>query len=250
MVDDPANPGQKTEVLVPVVYLAEKDKKAIGDGAVIAGTDIAIDAGDIMNSGTIAATNVLQLTSQGIIANAGTLHGGATLIAEAALDIANRSGLISGGDIGLFAGRDIENSGGVIAADNNLLLDAGRDVTMLAGNISAGGDAQIDAGRNIEIGAVETRTVTTSSYRTGKKRYGNSTSETVTQTGSVIDVLGNLALNAGQNISIAGSDVSSGGDMSVIAGNDINIMSAEESSSYASFDRNQKVDDHDGKTSR
>lgn len=228
------------EVLVPVVYLAEADQRALQGGAVIAGNNVLIDAGNIANSGTIDADNVLRLSASGDIQNTGRLHGGTALIADAARDILNRGGTITGGDVGLFAGRDINNSYGVLAADGDLVASAGRDFVMNAGTASAAGSALIDAGRNIDIGIVETRTATASSFRTGKKRYGNSSSTTVTQQGSTLTAGGNLTLNAGNDISVAGSNLSAGGDAALLAGGDISITSVEESTESSSFERRKK----------
>ena len=149
-------------VLVPVVYLSAADKKAIRNGALIAGTDVVANiSGNLNNSGTIEGSNLVRLRAGGDVVNSGGgLITGGTVLATAARDIINRPGsTISGTNVGLTAGRDIILSaeltqtsetnntklnasgsrfsnatttsssaqGGTVSATNTLVLDAGRE---------------------------------------------------------------------------------------------------------------------------
>ncbi|MFY0449429.1 filamentous hemagglutinin N-terminal domain-containing protein, partial [Xanthomonas codiaei] len=92
--------GQK--VLVPVVYLASNSLQLRGNGALIAGGNVELNATNTMsNQGVIAGADVS--VTAGNLLNQGRISGTGTVALEARNDLLNQ-GQIQGRDVGLAAG--------------------------------------------------------------------------------------------------------------------------------------------------
>ncbi|MGC0862089.1 hypothetical protein WKG86_24345, partial [Pantoea agglomerans] len=122
--------GTQQTVLVPQVYAKVKQGDLTGDGALIGGGSVALNArNDITNSGTIKGRDVTQLTAQSL----------------------TNSGYISGNTVSLTARQDITNLGGVIGGDKQVSLLAGRDITSQSTLRGDGTDRWIDRPAGIYV---------------------------------------------------------------------------------------------------
>ncbi|GAA4222144.1 hypothetical protein GCM10022253_29940 [Sphingomonas endophytica] len=195
------------DVLVPVVYLAAGDPKAINGGALVGGNNVAITASDgITNSGTIQAKNIAALAAKGgdlVNAGGGTISGG-TVLASAGRDLVNASGAtIRGGEVIARAARDVRLAGGsTIHADAGLGLDAGRDVTTTT--------------------VSTTSASATSSYRDGR-HWSNSYKVTEQVTGASITSGGEMTIHAGRNLNLNAATLTAGGAAQLAAVGDVTL---------------------------
>nr|WP_245201745.1 hemagglutinin repeat-containing protein [Sphingomonas trueperi] len=258
------------DVLVPVVYLAANDAKAISGGALIAGSNVSITAsGGITNSGTLQAKDIVALAAKGgdIVNASGATIAGGSVIADAARDILLAGGSTIRADAGvtLQAGRDLvtttvsstshsatasyqdsrhwsnsattteQITGATIAAGGNLLLQAGGDMTLTTATLSAGGTAALGAGGNLSLGGTSATTTTTQSERTGKYTNASSTTTSTAFVGTSVTAAGPLTLAAGAALTITGSTVKTTdkatGDITLYGGQGVAVVSAEETAS-------------------
>ncbi len=168
-------------VLVPVLYLAQADNRLAPNGALIAGQDISLMAGEnLENAGTLRATHNLSAKAGNDLTNSGLIEAGNRLDLLAGNNIVNKAGgIIAGRDVTLTAvGGDVINERSVtttgyssgtsirrdyldsaarIEAANDLSLNAGRDVSNKGSVLTSGRDTTITAGRDVHIDAVEQR---------------------------------------------------------------------------------------------
>ncbi|WP_192492132.1 hemagglutinin repeat-containing protein [Achromobacter sp. ACM03] len=237
--------GTTETVLVPQVYLLVREGDLKGDGTLMAGRNVKLEAeGDIVNSGTIGAREATVMTAGNIVNQGGGLIQGATVDLAAREDLTNLVSLIKGDNVALKAGRDIaltstsasENFGstwgthvsGVARVDaDNLNMQAGRDITLTAAQVSVKDDARLQAGRDI---ALETLTESHGETLVLNKnnRHDLSTSSEV---GSTIAAGGNLTLVAGQDVNARAAEVTAGKQLAVGAGRDINLVAGVETGS-------------------
>ncbi|WLW64073.1 hemagglutinin repeat-containing protein [Achromobacter aegrifaciens] len=237
--------GTTETVLVPQVYLLVREGDLKGDGTLMAGRNVKLEAeGDIVNSGTIGAREATVMTAGNIVNQGGGLIQGSTVDLAAREDLTNLVSLIKGDNVALKAGNDIaltstaasENFGstwgthvsGVARVDaGNLNMQAGRDITLTAAQVSVKDDARLQAGRDI---ALETLTESHGESLVLKKnnRHDLSTSSEV---GSTIAAGGNLTLVAGQDVNARAAEVTAGKQLAVGAGRDINLVAGVETGS-------------------
>ncbi|MCC4604438.1 hemagglutinin repeat-containing protein [Xanthomonas campestris] len=242
--------GQK--VLVPVVYLASNSLQLRGNGALIAGGNVELNATNAMsNQGVIAGADVS--VTAGNLLNQGRISGTGTVALEARNDLLNQ-GQIQGRDVGLAAGNNLVseaakavNGVGIlsgISASNTLQLMAGNDMTLTGTRVQAGGSAALSAGNNLSL--------TPSALRddNGLLRGGDAVSlvtgkDLIVSAGNdlqlhgvSINAGGSAALQAGNNLSLtpltgldgkAGTrtSISTGESLQLTAGNDLTIRQAE-----------------------
>ncbi|MBX8498225.1 filamentous hemagglutinin family protein, partial [Pseudomonas cichorii] len=91
--------GEK--VLVPVLYLAQANNRLGPTGALIAGNDVTLTAGqELDNVGTLRATNNLSATAGTNLVNVGLIEAGNRLDLLAGNDLINKAG-------GILYGRDV-----------------------------------------------------------------------------------------------------------------------------------------------
>ncbi|WAC45800.1 hemagglutinin repeat-containing protein [Pseudomonas sp. SL4(2022)] len=250
--------GQK--VLVPVLYMAQANDRLAPTGALIQGQDVAlISGGNLNNSGTLRASKNLSVTANNI-GNNGLIQAGERLSLLATDSIRNaQGGIINGknvtlvteqGDIrnersiGTSAGRDggfswsqsVADNAARIEAGNNLTLSAGRDLRNIGGVLQAGGDAQLRAGRDLLITAATEVDTTQAQYKKAR-----TSSQTITQHGSEVNIGGDLTAEAGQDLEVIASEVKAGGDIDVLAGGGVLIgAAANESSSEYHYKSSKK----------
>ena len=226
-------------VLAPKLYLAQLTRDNLSNGAVIAGRDINIKAGEINNSGAMLADNTLSLKSDSTISNdTGTLSGGGDVALLAKGDIENVSGVITGDNVSLgstngsvinrtlvqineYNQNDATTDMGQtseIAATGNLSINAGKNILNEGATLSAKGDTSLTAGEDIRFSTIEDKT--------HKQQYVNwSTVDTleVKHQGSQLISQGKISLKAGNDIALTSATVSAKSDLDVSADGDITI---------------------------
>nr|WP_258078473.1 hemagglutinin repeat-containing protein [Xanthomonas arboricola] len=206
--------GQK--VLVPVVYLASNSLQLRGNGALIAGGNVELNASNSMsNQGVIAGADV-SITA-GNLLNQGRISGTGSVALEARNDLLNQ-GQIQGRDVALVAGNNLVseatkaiNGVGIlsgISASNTLQLFAGNDMTLTGTRVQADGSAALIAGNNLSL--------TPSALRddNGLLRGGDAVSLT---TGK------DLVMSAGNDLQLHGVTIKAGGSAALQAGNNLSL---------------------------
>lgn len=244
-------------VMVPKLYLSTKDVE-MRDGSVIAGNNVTLKGGNITNTGSsVMAKNDLTIDSQNTLSNlnAGLLHAGGDLQLSALNDINNVSATISGkkvalesvnGDINNLTTSqlwhlDADNGKGAkksytetlsgptasITSLDSLSLKAGNDITVTGANLKAGGDLLLNAWNDIAITGNQNVTGSAQSGFGNRWQKVDPTSTTsVTTVGSQIAAGGNMAMQAGHDLTVTASNISAGKNAALAAGNDLNLNSA------------------------
>ncbi len=235
--------GEK--VLTPVLYLAQANNRLAPNGALIQGQDVSlVTGGDLHNSGTLRATNNLNMVA-GNIDNSGLMQAGNRLEMLATDSIRNsRGGIINGRDISATAvtgdvinertvttfkqdgqgyqlRNDVASEASRFEATDTLKLNAGRDVLNLGSNLKAGGNASVTAGRDVVIASQTEQ----DDYAYQRRRISG-TEQTILQHASAVDVGGNLAIDARRDIAVVASTVSAAKDLSVKAGENLTLAAA------------------------
>ncbi|NDJ59336.1 filamentous hemagglutinin N-terminal domain-containing protein [Enterobacteriaceae bacterium 4M9] len=240
-------------VMVPKVYLSPKDV-TVHDDSVISGSDVLLTAGNITNNGgTLTAQNNLTANSQNSLSNlnAGLISAGNGLQLSALGDINNVSSTISGKTVqlesiggsinnttltqrlGLYAtsNRDgtvsmestLTGNTASINAGDGLLMKAGQDINVTGANVSAGGSLAMVADGDINVSENQ---LTDSYSRSGLRGSANMSNAETSNQASHITAGGNLAMQAGNDLTLSASHVNAGGTAQLVAGNDLNLNSA------------------------
>jgi filamentous hemagglutinin len=251
--------GEK--VLVPVLYLAQADNRLGPTGALIAGNDVSLIAGqNLENVGTLRATNNLSAVAANDLVNSGLVEAGNRLDLMAGNNIVNKAGgIIAGRDVTVRAvNGDVINERSVtthesdsgyrnertdfvdnaarIEAASALTLDAGRDINNVGGVLKSGADTTITAGRDINL---------TSAEQIASGNWGQHRDQTITQYGSEVDAGRDLKLNAGRNITAIASQIDAKRDVSMSAVGDLTLASAaDEQHSYGKSKKVTEQEDH------
>lgn len=244
-------------VMVPKLYLSTKDVE-MRDGSVIAGNNVTLKGGSITNTGSsVMAKNDLTIDSQNTLSNlnAGLLHAGGDLQLSALNDINNVSATISGkkvalesvnGDINNLTTSqlwhlDADNGKGAkksytetlsgptasITSLDSLSLKAGNDITVTGANLKAGGDLLLNAWNDIAITGNQNVTGSAQSgFGNRWQKVDPTSTTTVTTVGSQIAAGGNMAMQAGHDLTVTASNISAGKNAALAAGNDLNLNSA------------------------
>ncbi|QOY71801.1 DUF637 domain-containing protein [Pseudomonas sp. OST1909] len=233
-------------VLVPVLYLAQADSRNVRGNSLIQGRDLnLVTGGDLINVGTLRASNNLSAISSGSIYTGGLVEAGNNLNLLAQDSIRNAmAGEIRGKQVNLTALKgDITNettaiqvrdgagmrtltdtSAGTIVARENLAIDAGRDLTN-RGALTAGNDANLTAGRDLNLIAASDTSVKHESRDGGEK---SSITTDVKNLAASVTAGGNLNMQAGQDVNIIGSTATAGKDLNIAAGRDLNVASVSD----------------------
>ncbi|MCK3831759.1 DUF637 domain-containing protein [Pseudomonas fluorescens] len=233
-------------VLVPVLYLAQADSRNVRGNSLIQGRDLnLVTGGDLINVGTLRASNNLSAISSGSIYTGGLVEAGNNLSLLAQDSIRNAmAGEIRGKQVSLTALKgDITNettaiqvrdgagmrtltdtSAGTIVARENLAIDAGRDLTN-RGALTAGNDANLTAGRDLNFIAASDTSVKHESRDGGEK---SSITTDVKNLAASVTAGGNLNMQAGQDVNIIGSNATAGKDLNIAAGRDLNVASVSD----------------------
>lgn len=244
-------------VMVPKLYLSTKDVE-MRDGSVIAGNNVTLKGGNITNtSSSVMAKNDLTIDSQNTLSNlnAGLLHAGGDLQLSALNDINNVSATISGkkvalesinGDINNLTTSqlwhlDADNGKGAkksytetlsgptasITSLDSLSLKAGNDIIVTGANLKAGGDLLLNAWNDIAITGNQNVTGSAQSgFGNRWQKVDPTSTTTVTTVGSQIVAGGNMAMQAGHDLTVTASNISAGKNAALAAGNDLNLNSA------------------------
>ncbi|MFA5502706.1 MAG: hemagglutinin repeat-containing protein, partial [Sulfurovaceae bacterium] len=247
--------GTKTTALVPQLYTAAV--RTTGTRSLISASNIVTNGdNDLINSGTIMATNVVNLNSTSSINNnTGNISGDYVLL-NAGDDInINGGNLIASSVMSLNAANDvnirsttyttsntdgqsdfsrtgIENTANIIVANNDgaLWIQSGGDVNLAGVNITNNGDISwIEAGANINLLTLtvsEQNNVVWDSKNHLKEGY-------IGEIGNTIEAKGDIVLKSGNDIAIKGSDINSlDGHVALKADNNIMIRSASYMTNY------------------
>ncbi|WP_082629712.1 hemagglutinin repeat-containing protein [Pseudomonas paralactis] len=237
-------------VLAPVLYLAQANNRLGPNGALIAGSDVNLIAGENLNNvGTLRATNNLSATAGANLVNSGLIEAGHRLDLLAGNNLINKAGgIISGRDVSLTAvngdlinertvtrhessnsGYRTERMGFVdsaarIEAANNLSMQAGRDVNSVGGVLKSGADTTIKAGRDVNLIAAEQRNA------------GVFRDSSVTQYGNMIEAGRDFRVQSGRDISAIASQIEAKRDIAMAATGDLTLASGanEQHSSFNS----------------
>ncbi|MEW5543603.1 hemagglutinin repeat-containing protein [Pseudomonas soli] len=243
------------QVLAPVLYLAHANGRLAPDGALIAGQDVQLIAGENLNNiGTLRASRNLSATAGKDLTNSGLIQAGGRLDLLAGNSLANSAGgIISGRDVSLTAvngdlvnqrdlmrtdndygsvreQRDHLDSIARIEASNSLSLKAGQDIKNVGSVIQSGGDLSLSAGRDVSLLSVEER----QGFYTERQR-----SNTVQQHGATLTAGRDLSLVAGRDLTAVASQIDAGRNLTLAAGEDLNLTSA--ANEAHSFSRSKKV---------
>ncbi|WP_416148450.1 DUF637 domain-containing protein [Pseudomonas sp. KU26590] len=248
-------------VLVPVLYLAQADGRLAPNGALIAGKDVTLIAGqNLDNVGTLKATNNLSATAGNDLVNSGLISAGNRLDLLAGNDVINKAGgIIAGRDVTVTAiGGDVTNERSVTSLDsdvrgqlhkeyadnaarieaaNDLSVSAGRDINNIGSTLQAGRDMTLNAGRDVNTAATQL----TDSLVLNSKH----TSSDITQIGSTVTAGRDLSVQAGRDINAIASQIDAKRDIAMAATEDVTISSAaDEEHSYSKSKKVKKQEDH------
>ncbi|MCQ9395326.1 filamentous hemagglutinin, partial [Pseudomonas viridiflava] len=133
--------GEK--VLVPVLYMAQADNRLGPNGALIAGNDLNLIAGqDLTNVGTLHATNNLSAVAGNDLINkaGGILYGRDVSLTAVRRDVINERTVTSHQSAANDATwrQDFADSAARLESANDLTINAGRDLKNTGGVLQAG----------------------------------------------------------------------------------------------------------------
>ena len=241
------------QVLVPVLYLAHSNDRLAPNGALIAGSDVNLIAGqNLDNVGTLRASNNLSAQAGNNLVNSGLVQAGNRLDLLAGNNLVNKAGgIIAGRDVSLTATQDVINertltshqsSNGSYAqrrdfvdnaarveAANNLAINAGRDLVNRGGVLESGADTSLKAGRDVRLTAVEQVVSNDQGVR--------SNDLSVTQNGASLKTGRDLAVSAGRDITAVASAIEAKRDVAMTATGDLSLVSAANEQHSASKTR-------------
>ncbi len=248
-------------VLVPVLYLAQADGRLGPTGALIAGNDVSLIAGqNLDNVGTLRAANNLSAVAGNNLVNTGLIEAGNRLDLLAGNDLINTAGgIIKGRDVSLTAingdvinersitsmdnsargqrHNEFADSAARIEAANDMSISAGRDVINKGSVLESGRDMSIQAGRDVTIAPTE---VTNSLFSDSKHN-----SSDITQLGSTASAGRDLTVQAGRDISVIASQIDAKRDIAMAATENLTISSAaDEEHSLSKSKKLTRQEDH------
>lgn len=256
--------GTVTQALVPQVYIRPQTEDMQPTTGMMAGNTVTMNiTADVINEGTIAGRDIVELNADNIHNLGGQIVADSTLL-KAKNDINNIGGQVlardamlldAGNDINLrsttqsskqregassFSRTNIDRVAGLYLSnpDAILIASAGNNVNLRAASIvnrGEGGITQINAEENINLGTVQIAEQN-SSIRNAKNYVKHGGTQEI---GSVIETTGDIALNAGKDVNATAASITSeAGAIHVTAMQDINIIEGRETSN---FDTARKV---------
>jgi len=233
--------GEK--VLVPVLYLAQAEGRLGPTGALIAGKDVTLIAGqNLDNVGTLRATNNLSATAGKDLVNSGLIQAGNRLDVLAGNDVINKSGgILAGRDVSVTATRgdvlnertitssdsttrfatqhhDYADNAARIEAANDLTVKAGQDINIVGGVMQSGRDMSLNAGRDLNVSSTQ---VTNSVFKDSKHN-----SSDITQLGAQISAGRDLSADAKRDINVIASEIDAKRNIAMTATDNMTISSA------------------------
>lgn len=235
--------GSQQTVLVPKVYLHANAADVTGEGTIISGKNVTVEAdGAYRNSGTIASRKATVIRADSI-ENRGTVSGNA-VSASASKDLNNLGGLIQGNAVALSAGRDLNlvsttssataKSGSATGIDRvstinagTLHAAAGRDLNANAAVIATTGDAALTANNDVNLNAIRQSSRDAVKWDARNHAEHSASSDTGTQ----IAAGGNLSIVAGNDVNATTAYANARGAIHVSAGHDVNLNAGAQSAS-------------------
>ncbi|WP_254592624.1 hemagglutinin repeat-containing protein [Pectobacterium polaris] len=240
-------------VLAPKLYLAQADKSNLQGSAIVANKVELNAGGNVTNSGTLNAVEVLAIASGDRIDNheGGLIKSDGGLNLVALNNITNSGSRMEGNTLQLASiNGDIINrtesrnfqtaqptashsgSGSLvftelgktaeIVAGNSLTLSAGKDIRNVAATLNAGQDMALNAKGNV---AIEALALTNNRVDIG--RGSSNTALNTAVQGSTVNAGGALSAVAGQDVQIDASSLSGGTALTLAAGNDIRLTAQD-----------------------
>lgn len=229
-------------VLFPRVYLA-KDDTEIENGSIIAGNNVVINAGSVVNkASTLKSDKEMSLQSNGEFNNINNslIKSSGDLKITSLGDINNISSTISGSRVALESTKgsvnnititkkinDItkfnshlyqeEGESAHIISINDLYINAGNDITVQGALIHAGGDASLNAKENVSILANNASDIFENNFH----KYSS-----ISNAASTLVSDGSINIKAGNNLTVTASNINAGKNAALAAGNDLNLNSA------------------------
>ncbi|AZC58329.1 Putative large exoprotein, ShlA/HecA/FhaA family [Pseudomonas chlororaphis subsp. piscium] len=251
--------GEK--VLVPVLYMAQANDRLGPTGALIAGNDVSLIAGqNLDNVGTLRATNNLSATAGKDLVNSGLIQAGNRLDLLAGNNITNKAGgIIAGRDVTMnaisgdvlnersvtsvdsvvrgYSHKDYANSAARIEAANDMVISAGRDITNPGSVLQSGRDMSLSAGRDVNLVSTQLN----NSLALGKNHY----SSDITQIGSEVSAGRDLTVKAGRDINAIASEIEAKRNITMAATENLTLSSAaDERHSYEKTKKVTRQEDH------
>lgn len=230
-------------VLVPVLYLAQAESRNVRGSSLIQGRDLNLITGsNLINVGTLRATDNLSVSSGASVYQGGLVEAGNNLSLLAQDSIRNAmAGDIRGKQVSLSTlkgdivndrtaiqvrdgggMRTLTDAGGSVSARENLVVNAGRDLTN-HGALSSGGDTSLGADRDLNLVAIADVSEKHEIFNGGHR---SSITTEVKNFAATVTAGGNLAMGAGRDINVVASQAKAGQNLDVGAGRDLNIVSA------------------------
>ncbi|CAB3749046.1 hemagglutinin repeat-containing protein [Paraburkholderia humisilvae] len=240
-------------VLVPVVYLAKASQENMGNGPVIAATNIDLqNAKSVTNSGTISATNSFSIGAQSIDSSFGTLQAGGPMALVSAGDINLTSATLNAGSLALQTGGDlildtavktlsqVSDNGATrvtttlgpaasINVTGNAVIVTGGDFEQNAGNLNVGGALGMSIGGDWNLGVQQT-----GEHKVVERANGVSDTDMNQVVGSSVKVGGqsNIAING--DLTAAGADINLGQGGTLAAKGNVTLGTASATSTVNS----------------
>ncbi|NIE75374.1 filamentous hemagglutinin N-terminal domain-containing protein [Pantoea sp. Ap-967] len=242
--------GETRQVLVPQVYVRVREGDLTGNGALIAGQQLKLDvSGDLLNSGSLGGRSVMALTAQNIDNLGGRIQANNVSL-QTRDNLNNLGGLIGATDsLAIEAGKDINLTSQtrdssseqgtrtnvsrvaglfVSGAEGTMNVSAGNDLNLAAAqvvNTGAGGITQLEAGRDVNLTTVGESHQQSLVWNSSNWRNEASRGEV----GSTVQTMGDLRVQAGQDIAARGATLSSEQGMVLAeAGRDLNLQASEQ----------------------
>ncbi|WP_302998445.1 hemagglutinin repeat-containing protein [uncultured Haemophilus sp.] len=232
--------GQKVSVLAPKVYLAPRNVKVNGEGAIISANKVVINGiQQVENSGTILGNEGVSINAENITNDKGRVQGDVVLL-QAENTLKNIGGVIEGKDAILAQAKKVQIEGSVSetqddgkfhqkiigkAAEINLTnkegevqIYADEDITVKGAKANIAGDAVFNAKGKLELGALDTHNK--EHYGSGDKYYRL---DQEMQVGNQLNVGGNVNYIGGEKVSIVGNDLHADGNALIASKGDIEI---------------------------
>ena len=232
--------GQKVSVLAPKVYLAPRNVKVNGEGAIISANKVVINGiQQVENSGTILGNEGVSINAENITNDKGRVQGDVVLL-QAENTLKNIGGVIEGKDAILAQAKKVQIEGSVSetrddgkfhqktigkAAEINLTnkegevqIYADEDITVKGAKANIAGDAVFNAKGKLELGALDTHNK--EHYGSGDKYYRL---DQEMQVGNQLNVGGNVNYIGSEKVSIVGNDLHADGNTLIASKGDIEI---------------------------
>ncbi|WP_372342071.1 hemagglutinin repeat-containing protein [Paraburkholderia aspalathi] len=249
-------------VLVPVVYLAQASQENMGNGPVIAATNIDLqNAQTVTNSGTIKAANSFAISGQSIDSSFGTLQSGGQMSLVTTGDVNLTSATLNAGSLALQAGGNlvlntaantlsqVSDTGatrvtttlGPVASINvtgNAAITTGGNFEQDAASLNVGGALGMSIGGNWNLGVLQT-----GETKVVARANGISDTHIVSDVGSSVKVGGVSLIAVGGDLTATGANINLGGGGTVAAGGNVTLQAATATSTV---DSNSSGSDHHG----